>query len=248
MAKLADIWVYQKNENVVFDHKFPCYVGSDGVFSAILGNHDVEFKAFLKRAADLKEVETTIDRQGRMRATSGNKSKLELALKRYAEETLQGEQDVRLFIYFNAGCQGTIGLTANRQPMPAREADRDELHHFGGEGRSYFGASSVRADPSLAIVRVTQTKTRSGGVAYRCERVSSGDADTSGDADVLAGWSSCHISSGDWERLNKHMRPLTDAAAAEVRRVYEATMMALYDLDALSLAVPDKATLFGGDA
>lgn len=219
MAKLADIHVYHRSGGVDFDHKFPCYVTSDGEFSVLCVGYENELPAFVK---DIQDVKSDMDRQRRLRIVSFNKKSLETALNGFGRAMLEGETETKLFIYFAAGVSGSIAVSDNGHVAPHEfgKTERYNLSH-----RESYNAERLSAGPEVALVEVQRTKTQTGVEAFSTNSIRADEAerrDDIGDAGVaLAKWSLCHIGSTDWKRINGNLRPYSDPEAARVNHMLE---------------------------
>ncbi|MFT6668608.1 MAG: hypothetical protein ACJAVZ_000054, partial [Afipia broomeae] len=115
MAKLADINIYTRKGGAEFSHRFPCYVGSDGIFSVLIEGYVAELRAF---ARVRRGIEIDQDRQKRWRITSDNLGTLQGALSAFADEMLEGDQETRLLIYYDPRVRGSITRSPNNELSP----------------------------------------------------------------------------------------------------------------------------------
>lgn len=221
MAKLADIHVYSRSGGVEFDHRFPCYVDSEGVFSVITEGYDAELRALAKVTDG---VQCCQDRQKRWRLESTNKKALEAALRGFADDMLNGETETRLLIFFDPNVRGTVTKTDNNQFTPFVFGDAETRVDFGEQ--EYSGRrEDLTARPEVALVRVTRTKTKSGQVSYKTVRLDKNVADMDDEINQagrnLANWSNRYIGEDNWRQIKDHLYPYSDGLADHINLMME---------------------------
>lgn len=242
MAKTTSITVSRHEGGASFVYEFPCYVDSNGVFSAVTGEHAASVKAFAK---DMKGVTIEIDRDYRQRLCSPDKKRLETVLNEFARDMLSGEKVTRLFVYYKAGVKGTFTQGSNGQMLPCDfNAVAQRVHLSGTE----FGGryDNARLAPDLSIVEVTKTTTKSGAVAYSTRQLRYEDAichpDIGAAGVEITKWAPCFIGGDDWWKCKDHLIPYDEVTAAKISHMM--SRMADLAFDMAKLRDEDRGELF----
>ncbi|PIL20508.1 hypothetical protein P775_08240 [Puniceibacterium antarcticum] len=230
MAKLADITIHHQRGGAEFIHKFPCYVGSDGIFTVLTEGYDAELRAFVKTR---KDIECDQDRQKRWRIAANNLKVLQEALSAFGEEMLEGKKETRLLILFDPRLRGTLTRSANSELSPHDWEDTTNRVMLSG-GQFSSSHEQIEARPEIALVRVTRTITKSGTEAYSTNQIyrrqAIKDPEVGEAGALLVRWTPCHVGPDAWRQIKTRVIPYSEAKAAQINMLMERLAGTAYDL------------------
>jgi hypothetical protein len=221
MAKLAPITVNERIGSATFYHKFPCSVGSDGVFAIDTEDYSEEIKVFAARQPGILSSSVS----GRVTAKTLDALKNMLTL--FARDMLDGSKEARTLILFNPNARGMVWRGSNGQTAPFNGTTAP---YFALHDQTHLGRVGVDVSPEIAVINVTRTTAKGGTVSYTVKKADPSELGPEGEA--LSRWAPTDIGRDSWWRIEKKLIPYTEETAARLNLIMEdLTRSACYLVD-----------------